>query len=292
MEHHMPRFGYADTPHGQVHYAEAGQGDPLILLPGSARSYRQFLPLLESLSPHFRVIAIDTLGYGASAPFPEGGSIRTLAEGVVGVLDALGIAAAHVFGIHTGHKVTASLAADWPGRVRRIIIAGKSHSIIPDQKARNEFILARLQGRTHLRSTARGIQPLGLPEWMRVFRSINAFWWNDTMLNSNGQPDVIEATRLKVIDEIVSIPCTGPIYQANFEFDFTAAARRIKAPCMVLEFTHPGEDAAIGRQAEAFAANIAGAKVATLPSVDEAGLTCNADNAALTRCILDFLETS
>ena len=120
MEHLTPRFGYADTPHGQVHYAEAGQGDPLILLPGSARSYRQFLPLLGSLSPHFRVIAIDTLGYGASAPFPAGGSIRTLAEGVVGVLDALGIAAAHVFGIHTGHKVTASLAADWPDDLIRL----------------------------------------------------------------------------------------------------------------------------------------------------------------------------
>lgn len=286
----MLKFGYADTPHGQVHYAQAGQGAPLLLLPGSARSYRQFLPLMRTLSPSFRVIAIDTLGYGASAPLPAGGGIPTLAEGVVGVMDALGIPAAHVFGIHTGHKVAASLAADWPQRVLRVILAGKSHSIIPGQKERNAFILSRLQGRTHLREIGPDIQPLGLGEWTRVFRSINAFWWNDTMLASGGDPDVIEASRLKVIDEIVSVACTGPIYHANFQFDFTATASRIKAPCLVLEITHPGEDAAIGRQAQAFAAHIPGASVATLPSVDEAGLHCNADNAQLTRCILDFLE--
>lgn len=288
----MLKFGYADTLHGQVHYAQAGSGTPLILLPGSARSWRQFIPLLESLSPHYRVIAIDTLGYGASAPFPAGGGIPTLAECVVGTLDALGIKSAHVFGIHTGHKVAAALAADWPDRVRRVIIAGKSHSIIPDQKARNAFILARLQGRTHLRTIGPDIQPLGLEEWMRVFRSINAFWWNDTMLNSGGTAEVIDATRMKVMDEITSIPCTGPIYQANFDFDFTAAARRIKAPTMVLEITHAAEDAAIGRQAEAFAANIKGARVATLPSIDEAGLNCNADNTALTKSIINFLEAT
>lgn len=288
----MLRFGYADTPHGQVHYAEAGSGTPLLLLPGSARSYRQFLPLLESLSPRYRVIAIDTLGYGASAPLPAGGGIPTLAEGVVGVMDALNIPAAHVFGIHTGHKVTAALASQWPDRVLRVIIAGKSHSIIPGQQERNAFILARLQGRTHLRVTGPDAQAPDLRTWMRLFRSINAFWWNETLLASDGQAEVIEASRMKIIDEIVSLPCTGPIYHANFQFDFSAAARRIKAPCLVLEITHPSEDAAIGRQGEAFAANIPGARVVTLPSVDETGLTCNADNAQLTRCIVDFLEAT
>lgn len=288
----MLKFGYADTPHGQVHYAEAGNGTPLLLLPGSARSYRQFVPLLQSLSPRYRAIAIDTLGYGASAPLPPGGGIVTLAEGVVGVLDALGIAAAHVFGIHTGHKVAAALAAQWPGRVLRVIIAGKSHSIIPGQQERNAFILARLQGRTHLRVTGPDVVAPDLATWMRLSRSIQAFWWNETLLAAPEQAERIESTRLKIVDEIVSLPCTGPIYHANFQFDFAAAARRIQAPCLVLEITHPSEDAAIGRQGEAFAAHIAGARVATLPSVDETGLHCNADNAQLTRCIVDFLEAA
>lgn len=286
------RFGYADTPLGQIHYAEAGSGAPLVLLPGSARSYRQFLPLLESLSPFFRVIAIDTLGYGASAPLPPGGSIVTLAEGVVGTLDALGIERAHVFGIHTGHKVAAALAAHWPARVDRVILAGKTHSIIPDQKARNDFILERLRARTHLQQVGPDVKELSLEDWTRVFRSISAFWWTEAIVNGDADASVIDAARLKIIDELASIPCTGPIYHANFQFDFTEAATRIKAPCLVLEITHPSEDAAIGRQGALFASFIPGARLALLPSVDEAGLTCNADTVALTRCIREFLQAA
>jgi pimeloyl-ACP methyl ester carboxylesterase len=283
------RLGYADTALGQVHYAEAGSGDPLVLLPGSARSYRQFLPLLDSLSPDFRVIAIDTLGYGASAPLPPGGSINTLAECVAGTLDALGIARAHVFGIHTGHKVAAALAANWPDRVERVILAGKTHSIIPDQKARNDFILRRLRIRTHLHDVGPDVKELSLEDWTRVFRSISAFWWTDALLNGDADSATIDAVRLKIIDELDSIPCTGAIYHANFQFDFTEAASRIQAPCLVLEITHPSEDAAVGRQGAHLAAVIPGARLALLPSVDEAGLTCNADTAELTRCIRDFL---
>jgi pimeloyl-ACP methyl ester carboxylesterase len=96
------RFGYADSAEGQIHYAVQGHGMPLVLLPGSARSYRQFLPLLPLLADRYRLIAVDTLGYGASAEMPAGGSMETIARGVVAVLDALDVPPAHVFGIHTG----------------------------------------------------------------------------------------------------------------------------------------------------------------------------------------------
>lgn len=286
----MLTFGYANSPHGQVHYAEAGRGAPLVLLPGSARSYRQFLPLIPLLAPHHRVIAVDTYGYGASAPLPAGGTIGTLAEGVVAVLDALDLPSAHVFGIHTGHKVAAALAADRPRRVDSVILAGKSHSIIPDRKARNDFILARLQSRTHLREVGPAIVPPSLGEWARAFRSVSAFWWSEAVANPAVTPETIEAARMKVIDEINSIPCTGPIYHANFQFDFTEAVSRIRAPCLLLEITHASEDALIGRQGEKLAAHLPGARIVTLPSVDESGFHCNADDDALAACILAFVR--
>ena len=43
------RFGYADTPLGQVHYREAGSGPAIVLLhesPISGRIYEPSLPFL------------------------------------------------------------------------------------------------------------------------------------------------------------------------------------------------------------------------------------------------------
>ncbi|MDO8281000.1 MAG: alpha/beta fold hydrolase [Burkholderiaceae bacterium] len=285
----MLKFGYADTPHGQVHYASAGAGEALILLPGSARSYRQFLPLIARWAQHWRVIAVDTLGYGASAPFPAGGSIETLAEGVVGVLDALGLERAHVFGMHTGHKVAAAMAAGWPQRVARVVIAGKTHSIIPENQARNDAIASRVAGRTHMRTVSAEPQLLSLADWGRLFKGIAGMWWTEALFDKSAAPP-IEAVRDKIVDELTSLGDTGRIYHANYQFDFAAACMAIKAPALILEVTHESEDRAYGRQGDRLAAMMKQARVALLPSVDELGLGCNADPDAMAQCVTGFLK--
>jgi pimeloyl-ACP methyl ester carboxylesterase len=287
----MLQFGYAPTSHGQVHFARTGGGDPLILLPGSSRSYRQFLPMFDLLSPHFDVIAIDTLGYGASAAFPADGSIETLAESVVGTLDALQIPAAHVFGMHTGHKVAAALAAGWAGRVRRVVLAGKTHSIIPDQSRRNQAIRERVAPRAIHRQP--GNAGFGLPEWTRAFRNVSSLWWNEAVLASatgkTSQEPSLDGVRHKVIDELVSMHQTAAVYEANYRFDFAAAVSRMKCPALVLEVTHESEDRAFGRQGDRLAALMPDARAVDLPSVDEIGTGCNAEPGLMCRHVIEFL---
>jgi pimeloyl-ACP methyl ester carboxylesterase len=124
---HPIRRGFADTPEGQVLYAEAGAGEPLMLLHQSPRSSSMYLDLLPLLAPAHRAIAMDMLGYGLSPALPvvDGrGDVLDVARNVVSVLDALEIERCHVFGFHTGAQVAAQVAANWPDRLGALILGG------------------------------------------------------------------------------------------------------------------------------------------------------------------------
>ena len=119
------RRAFADTPLGQLHYAEAGDpNDPVVLLlhqtPRSWDEYRDVLPLLGR---RHRAIAMDTIGFGDSAKDSRPGSIGRYAEGAVALLDTLGIARAAVVGHHTGGVVAVELATAYPERVDRLVLS-------------------------------------------------------------------------------------------------------------------------------------------------------------------------
>lgn len=55
--------------HGEVHYQEKGEGLPIILLHANPGDGRDFESIIEPLSRHYRVLALDWPGYGRSMPF-------------------------------------------------------------------------------------------------------------------------------------------------------------------------------------------------------------------------------
>lgn len=125
------RFGYADTPYGQVHYAECGTGSPVVLLHQTPRSwdeYREVLPLLgaATFTAGLRAIAPDMVGFGASAPAPEH-SIESYAAGVVAFLDALGLDRVALVGHHTGGVVAVEVAARAGERVERLVLSSTAY---------------------------------------------------------------------------------------------------------------------------------------------------------------------
>lgn len=61
------RFAYADTPLGQLHYAEGGEGTPVLLLHQTPRSWDEFREVLPLLATRRRAIAMDMYGFGMSA---------------------------------------------------------------------------------------------------------------------------------------------------------------------------------------------------------------------------------
>lgn len=117
------RFGYADTSFGQLHYAEQGSGPVLLLLHQTPRSWDEFRELIPLLASDHRVIAMDMVGFGASAAWPAPQTIETFAAGAWALLDALDIPGAAVLGHHTGAAVALEMAAARPGRVEAVILS-------------------------------------------------------------------------------------------------------------------------------------------------------------------------
>jgi len=116
--------GYVDTTEGQVHYLTEGSGEPLILLaqvPFSSDSYLEMLPLLAK---SYRVIAMDTPGYGNSYVPPEGYRVEDYARSIVYFLAALNIEKTNIFGHHTGASLAAEVAVAYPERVDKLVLSG------------------------------------------------------------------------------------------------------------------------------------------------------------------------
>jgi pimeloyl-ACP methyl ester carboxylesterase len=117
------RFGYADTAFGQLHYAEQGTGPALLLLHQTPRSWDEFRELLPLLATDHRVIAMDMVGFGASATLPAPQTIEAFAAAARALLDALEIPVAAVLGHHTGAAVALEMAVAYRERVTALILS-------------------------------------------------------------------------------------------------------------------------------------------------------------------------
>lgn len=128
------RRGYVDTPQGQVHYAEAGAGPAVLLIHHTPRSWTYYRNLLPLLADGRRVVALDTLGFGASDPAPDDLDITLWAGNVVAALDGLGIDRADVVGAMTGARIAMELAYLHPDRVGKVAYIAFPFFVSEEQK--------------------------------------------------------------------------------------------------------------------------------------------------------------
>ncbi|MBV9006212.1 MAG: alpha/beta fold hydrolase [Solirubrobacterales bacterium] len=110
--------------HGALAVARAGAGQAVVLLHQTPRSwdeYRDVLPLLAAAG--CQAIALDTPGFGESAPVPGRPSIEAWAGAANAALDALGIGRAAVVGHHTGGAIAVELASQRSDRVAALVLS-------------------------------------------------------------------------------------------------------------------------------------------------------------------------
>lgn len=119
---HAMRRAFADTPRGQIHYVEVGEGAPVVFLHQTPRSWAEYRDVLPIVGRHRRAIAMDTLGFGDSCP-PKADTIESYAEGPLALMDALGIERASIVGHHTGGVIAVHLAAEHGDRVDRLVLS-------------------------------------------------------------------------------------------------------------------------------------------------------------------------
>lgn len=100
-----------------------GAGAPLLLIPPLGGPMALWGELRQLLAARARVIAFDRSGTGRSSDASIRNGTRRLAAEPAAVLDHLGVAKAHVFGLSLGGMVATWLAIDAPDRVERLCLA-------------------------------------------------------------------------------------------------------------------------------------------------------------------------
>lgn len=105
----------------RMYYFEAGVGAPMVMLHGLGASSRWWFPLFPELSSaSLRLIAPDLPGFGRS-PGPMLG-IAEAARAVTKLVDRMGLAHFFLCGHSMGGAIAAQIAADYGGRVRRLVL--------------------------------------------------------------------------------------------------------------------------------------------------------------------------
>ena len=120
------RRAYSDGPYGQIHYATAGNGDVVLLLHQTPRSWDEYAEVMERLASRRRAVAMDLPGMGASDGPPGEPTIEAYADAAIALLDSLEVERAHVVGHHTGSFVATDLAARYGTRVRSLTLSAPS----------------------------------------------------------------------------------------------------------------------------------------------------------------------
>ncbi len=103
-----------------IHYVflEGGQGEPLLLLHGFGANKDAFLPISGHLTPHFRVVIPDQIGFGESAHPPDADyNPAAQAERLRELAQTLGMNKPHLGGSSMGGQIAMAYAALHPDEV-------------------------------------------------------------------------------------------------------------------------------------------------------------------------------
>ena len=176
---------------------------------GSSDAFTNAMPYMSGT---YLVIAPDFLGNGDSDPAPYQYTMLDHARSMVSFMDSLGIKKASIVGHHTGAKVAADLAIEWPDRVDKLILSALGYWEATANIEKNE---------PDNFTTRVDIKPDGshLMEYWR-----RAGMWNDPL-------DIVEAS---VLEYIKAGPRGEEIHWTARAYDTKGRLSLIKHPTLVL----------------------------------------------------------
>jgi pimeloyl-ACP methyl ester carboxylesterase len=121
----MPRL----SCNGQeLHYADIGQGPPLVFLNGLAGDHLYWMGQVRAFSGRgrsvFRCLALDNRDAGQSSYATAPYTVADLADDVAALLQALDLPPAHIVGLSLGGMIAQELALRHAERVRSLFLVG------------------------------------------------------------------------------------------------------------------------------------------------------------------------
>jgi pimeloyl-ACP methyl ester carboxylesterase len=115
------------VPHAEVngisiYYEVHGTGEPLLWIGGLGANVLEIPYLIGAYSRHFQFIVFDSRGCGRSDKPVEDYSMAGFADDAAGLLDALGVESAYVYGSSMGGMIAQELALRHPSKVRAVVL--------------------------------------------------------------------------------------------------------------------------------------------------------------------------
>jgi pimeloyl-ACP methyl ester carboxylesterase len=114
----------------RMHVAEAGSGEPLLLLHGFPQHWWGWYKVLPALAEHYRVICPDLRGAGWTDAPPAGYTSEQLVADVVALLDALKLDRVRIMAHDWGALVGFLLCLYHPQRVERYVSLAIPHPFV------------------------------------------------------------------------------------------------------------------------------------------------------------------
>lgn len=108
----------------RLYFERSGAGEPMLWITGFTISAAVFDPILPLYAAGLECITYDNRGSGRSAQPLRPTSMPELAADAVRVLDAAGVASAHVYGLSMGGMIAQEMAIRFPERVRGLVLGG------------------------------------------------------------------------------------------------------------------------------------------------------------------------
>ena len=219
-------LGYVDAGGVRTRYLEAGSGDNVLIflhgVGGHLEAYtRNILPHAE----HFRVIAFDMIGHGFTAKPDVAYEIPDYVRHLRDVMDALGVARAHLSGESLGGWVAEKFAAAYPQRTNRLVLntAGGLTADPAVMQRIKTLTLAAVENATRESVRAR-------LEWLMHDKSKVTDELVDVRFAIYSQPGFLDAMR--------NIMCLQDLDVRTRNLITDAELRTVEAPTLVVWTTH------------------------------------------------------
>jgi (E)-2-((N-methylformamido)methylene)succinate hydrolase len=247
-------------------YQDEGQGAPVVLIHGVGADGSSWDAIAAALSGEFRILRLDLRGHGRSGHIEGACSLDDFVRDVVDVMNAVGVARAHVVGFSLGGMIAQGLALQHPGRVDRLVLLSAVAGRTAEERERVRVRLATLR--------EKGVTA--------ILGASQDRWFTPEFVARN--PDLV-AQRMRQLQEnhAASYAAAYTVFSTS---DLGERLHAIRAPTLVATGEH--DQGSNTRMARFMHAEIAGSKLEILPGLRHSILVEAPE--LVTRLLRDFLQ--
>ncbi len=115
------------TVNGTSYYYELhGKGQPLVFIAGFGANHTAWRFVYPAFTDRYQVLIFDNPASGRTRDRGDLLTVESMADGVAGLIDALGLSAPHIVGHSMGGAIAQLLAIKYPDKLDRLVIANSA----------------------------------------------------------------------------------------------------------------------------------------------------------------------